>query len=71
MKRYLGLTGSKLNAAIWGVSCFAVMIFGYNQAAAGGVLTTLAFNEEFPKMDTLNTTGAQKHHNSLIQGSMT
>lgn len=69
MARYVGLRGSKLNSAIWGVFCVAVMIlFDYNQAAAGGVLTTPSFAEAFLKMDTLDTMGSQKHYNSLIQG---
>ena len=68
MKRYWGLQGSGLNAAIWGLSCFCIMIFGYNQAVAGGVLTTVSFQRQFPEMDTIDTKGAQQHHNATIQG---
>lgn len=68
MAPYWGLRGSKLHAAVWAEACVAVAIFGYNQAAAGGVLTTVSFNKQFPKMDVIDTTGAQKHYNSTIQG---
>ena len=47
---------------------FAIMIFGYNQAVAGGVLTTASFNRQFPEMDVIDATGPQKHYNSTIQG---
>ncbi|KIY03450.1 uncharacterized protein Z520_00141 [Fonsecaea multimorphosa CBS 102226] len=70
MKRFWGLRGRWLNAAIWALAMFAVMIFGYNQAVAGGVLTTASFNRAFPKMDVIDTTGAQKHYNSTIQGTV-
>ncbi|OAL36121.1 hypothetical protein AYO20_04535 [Fonsecaea nubica] len=70
MKRFWGLRGRGLNAAIWALAMFAVMIFGYNQAVAGGVLTTPSFNRQFPKMDVIDTTGAQKHYNSTIQGTV-
>jgi hypothetical protein len=69
MKRFWGLRGPKLHAAIWAESCVAVAIFGYNQAAAGGVLTDPSFISQFPRMDVVNTTGAQKHYNSTIQGT--
>lgn len=68
MKRFWGLRGRRLNAAIWALSMFAIMIFGYNQAVAGGVLTTASFNRQFPKMDVIDATGSQKHYNSTIQG---
>ena len=68
MKRYWGLRHGALQAAIWAEACAAVMIFGYNQAAAGGVLTSESFNKQFPKMDVIDTTGSQKQYNSTIQG---
>ncbi|KAF2098694.1 general substrate transporter [Rhizodiscina lignyota] len=70
MAPYFGLRGSKLHTAIWAEAFFSVMIFGYNQAAAGGVLTTASFARQFPKMDVLDTTGAQQKHNSTIQGTV-
>jgi hypothetical protein len=68
MARFWGLRGSKLSLTIWAEACFCVMIFGYNQASAGGVLADASFNRQFPQMDTLDTSGAQKQHNSKIQG---
>ncbi len=68
MKRFWGLRGRWLNAAIWALAMFAIMIFGYNQAVAGGVLTTASFNRQFPEMDVIDATGPQKHYNSTIQG---
>ncbi len=69
MPRFMGLRGSKLHAAIWAEACVCVSIFGYNQAAAGGVLTTESFNKQFPRMDTIDTTGAKKRNNATIQGT--
>ena len=46
----------------------AFTTYGYNLSAPGGLLTLKAFNEQFPQMDTFNSTGAEEHHNSLIQG---
>lgn len=37
-------------------------------SVAGGLLTLPAFNSQFPRMDTINTTGAVKAENSTIQG---
>lgn len=68
MAPFWGLRGSKLHFAIWMEACFGVMIFGYNQSAAGGVLSDSTFNLQFPRMDTLFTTGALKKENSRIQG---
>lgn len=68
MNPYFGLSGSGLRIAIWMEACFAVMIFGYNSASAGGVLGLPKFNEEFPAIDTTNVPEDQRHHNSTIQG---
>jgi hypothetical protein len=70
MGRYWGLRGKKLSAAIWTVSMFAIMIFGFNQAVAGGLLALESFNREFPQMDTVDTTGHTQSHNSTIQGML-
>jgi hypothetical protein len=37
-------------------------------SVAGGLLTLPAFNEQFPRMDTINTTGDLNKENSTIQG---
>ncbi|KAJ5279832.1 hypothetical protein N7478_005204 [Penicillium angulare] len=70
MARFWGLRGSKLHMAIWMEACFGVMIFGYNQSSAGGVLSDATFNLQFPRMDTLSTTGSLQRYNSRIQGTV-
>ena len=54
--------------AIWAEAFFSVMIFGFNQSAAGGVLSFDTFNKQFPRIDTLNTEGSLKAENARIQG---
>lgn len=71
MYRLQELRGPMLHLAIWVEACFGVMIFGYNQASVGGVLTNLTFNRQFPLMDTISTTGALREQNSRIQGIIT
>lgn len=69
MKRqYWGLRGPKLHLAIWIEACFGIMTFGYNSGAAGAVLGEVAFNAQFPQINTATTTGVQNQHNSTIQG---
>lgn len=68
MTRSGALRGSRLSLAIWTEACFGVMIFGYNQASAGGVLGDDVFNHQFPRMDTLHTEGAEKAEHAKIQG---
>ncbi|ETN44473.1 uncharacterized protein HMPREF1541_10143 [Cyphellophora europaea CBS 101466] len=70
MKLYWGLRGPRLHAAIWAEACVLVSIFGYNQAAAGGVLTTRSFNDQFPQMDVINNEGERKRYNSTVQGTV-
>ena len=69
MARFFGLKGSKLHVAVWAEAFFAVAIFGYNQAAAGGLLTTPAFARAFPSIDVIDAPEAEKHHRSTIQGT--
>lgn len=68
MQKYWGLRSHSMHAAVWAVSCVAIMIFGYNQAAAGGALAMENFQRQFPDMDTIDTTGQQQKHNATIQG---
>jgi len=68
MQKYWGLSGHSMHAAVWAVSCVAIMIFGYNQAAAGGALAMKNFQRQFPEMDTIDTTGQLQKHNATIQG---
>jgi hypothetical protein len=52
--------------------CLAVvpsfLLFGYNQSNLGGVIGFKDFVKRFPEIDTVNTTGEAKAHNSTIQG---
>ena len=69
LKPYLGLRGNALlRAAVMLVVCPTFTCYGYNMSVAGGLLTLSAFNSQFPRMDTINTTGAVKAENSTIQG---
>ncbi|KAJ7102541.1 putative MFS sugar transporter [Mycena belliarum] len=71
MQNYFGLRGESLNAAlIWAVIMPAYLLFGYNNAVAGGLLDLPAWVELFPQIDTVNTTGAKQAHNSRIQGTV-
>lgn len=69
LKPYLGLSGNALiRAAVWLVVCPTFTCYGYNMSVAGGLLTLPTFNDQFPRMDTINTEGALKQENSNIQG---
>jgi hypothetical protein len=60
-----GLRGRKLSLAVWGVAMWAIIISGFNQASAGGVLGNPLFLKQFPQ---LNTAGPDSQHKSTIQG---
>lgn len=68
-QKHLGLRGKSLHAAIWTISCVAIMIFGYNQGSAGNVVTLPSFYTRFPEMNTVTVQGAKKAHNATIQGT--
>ncbi|KAJ5166604.1 uncharacterized protein N7482_005385 [Penicillium canariense] len=71
LKPYLGLRGNALlRAAVMLVVCPTFTCYGYNMSVAGGLLTLDAFNNQFPRMDTIHTTGAVQHENSTIQGTV-
>jgi MFS family permease len=44
------------------------ILFGYNQAGVGGLLSLPDWTKTFPEIDTTNTKGAVKSHNATIQG---
>ncbi|KUJ19652.1 general substrate transporter [Mollisia scopiformis] len=44
------------------------ILFGYNQAGVGGLLSLPDWTKTFPEIDTTNTKGAVKAHNATIQG---
>ncbi|KAG4027343.1 hypothetical protein MFRU_031g00900 [Monilinia fructicola] len=71
MAKYFGLRGQALQRAmIWAVVMPAYILFGYNNAVAGGLLSLPAWIETFPQLDTSNVTGTQKDHNSRLQGTV-
>ncbi|KAL3480161.1 general substrate transporter [Aspergillus californicus] len=57
-------------AQIFGVLAPSYIVFGYNQSGLGGLVDFPSWVEEFPETDTVNTTGAQKSHNSTVQGAV-
>lgn len=69
LKPYLGLRGNALlRAAVMLVVGPTFTCYGYNMSVAGGLLTLDAFNNQFPRMDTIHTEGELNHENSQIQG---
>lgn len=71
-KKYLfNLRGRALrNAQIWAVILPAYILFGYNNAVAGPLLDLPSWIETFPRIDTVNTTGAEETNNSRVQGTV-
>lgn len=68
MAKYLGFRGKALAAAqIWILIMPAYILFGFNNGVAGGLLSMPSFVKQFPRIDTANTTGDLKTHNSRIQ----
>ncbi|KAJ5613730.1 hypothetical protein N7528_007384 [Penicillium herquei] len=66
----LPFTGSRLQIAfVILVVAPSYLLFGYNQAVLGSLLSLKSWVEIFPEIDTINTTGAQKSHNSTSQGA--
>ncbi|KAK7064797.1 MFS sugar transporter [Favolaschia claudopus] len=70
-QRYFGLRGNALsNAMVWAVIMPAYLLFGYYNGVAGGLLDLPSWVALFPEIDTINTEGSQKTHNSHIQGTV-
>ncbi|KAJ5008855.1 Sugar transporter STL1 [Colletotrichum sp. SAR 10_99] len=66
---FFGLTGNGLTILQLAlIVCPSFILFGYNQAGLGGLLTTEDWVKTFPEIDTVNTTGATKNKNSTLQG---
>ncbi|KAK9774539.1 putative General substrate transporter [Seiridium cardinale] len=66
---HFGVTGRSLTILQLGlIVAPSFILFGYNQAGVGGLLTESDWVKTFPELDTVNTTGAQKSKNSTIQG---
>ncbi|CAI7567773.1 unnamed protein product [Penicillium pancosmium] len=63
------LRGKSLGRVIGLVGAVGFVLQGYDQAVANGLLTLGSFIAIFPQIDTVNTHGSQKSHNSTIQGT--
>lgn len=67
--RHFGLTGNALSnlqlALIVGPS---FVLFGYNQAGIGGLLSEEDWVKTFPEIDVVNSEGAEKSRKSTLQG---
>ncbi|KAI1850282.1 hypothetical protein JX266_004140 [Neoarthrinium moseri] len=66
---HFGATGTTLSVLqLAFIVAPSFILFGYNQAGVGGLLTESDWVKTFPQIDTVNTTGAEKSKNSTIQG---
>ncbi|KAJ5163065.1 General substrate transporter [Penicillium coprophilum] len=63
------LKGKSLSLVIGLVGAVGFVLQGYDQAVANGLLTLGSFIAVFPQIDTVNTSGSEKAHNSKIQGT--
>ncbi|KAH7308572.1 general substrate transporter [Stachybotrys elegans] len=67
--KYFGLSGHALSVLqIALVVCPAFILFGYNQAGVGGLLSEEDWVHTFPEIDTVNATGDEKSRKSTLQG---
>ncbi|BCR84191.1 sugar porter family MFS transporter [Aspergillus chevalieri] len=65
------MQGERLGIAqIFLVACPSFILFGYNQSGVGGLVDFPSCTRQFPAIDTVNTTGAQKSHNATVQGAV-
>ncbi|KAJ5579987.1 uncharacterized protein N7459_005972 [Penicillium hispanicum] len=60
--------GASLQRMIAVLGSVAFLVQGYNQAVMNGFTTLPNFLSTIPQVDTVNTTGGQKSHNSTILG---
>lgn len=68
-KSYFGLTGAslaKLQTTL--IVAPAFILFGYNQANLGGLITQDDWVKTFPQIDTVHAKGAEKSQKSTLQG---
>ncbi|KAE8351125.1 general substrate transporter [Aspergillus coremiiformis] len=57
-------------AQIFLIVCPSFILFGYNQSGVGGLTNFPSWIRQFPQIDTVHTTGAQKSHNATVQGAV-
>ncbi|KAJ5131781.1 hypothetical protein N7448_005939 [Penicillium atrosanguineum] len=63
-----GVQGESLQRMIAVLGSVAFLVQGYNQSVMNGFTTLPSFLEAIPEVDTVNTVGAQKSHNTTILG---
>ncbi|KAL5375382.1 hypothetical protein PMIN06_002682 [Paraphaeosphaeria minitans] len=69
MKKFYGLTGTKLNVAIAVIAGTDFALFGYDQGVMGGLLTLGSFLRHFPEIDTAHPPpGTTASYTFTIQG---
>ncbi|KAF2640831.1 general substrate transporter [Massarina eburnea CBS 473.64] len=69
MKKFYGLTGTKLNIAIAVIAGTDFALFGYDQGVMGGLLTLGSFLKFFPEINTANPPpGKTASQTSNVQG---
>lgn len=67
----IGKTGSALTVfQLALIVAPSFILFGYNQAGVGGLLTLSDWEKTFPEIDTAHSTGAEKSRKSTIQGAV-
>ncbi|KAK6599880.1 hexose carrier protein [Botrytis cinerea] len=67
----MGLRGRGLRIAqIAFIVAPGFTLFGYNQAGLGPLATLHSWAHQFPSLDTVNTTGPLKSHNSINSGAV-
>lgn len=64
------LKGKSLSQVIGLIGAVGFVLQGYDQAVSNGLLTLGSFIAVFPQIDTVNTSGGEKSHNSTIQGML-
>ncbi|CAG7940058.1 unnamed protein product [Penicillium olsonii] len=71
MSRFqLPLTGTRLQVSFMIlIVAPSFVLFGYNQAVLGSILNLQSWVQQFPDIDTINTTGSEKSQNSTSQGT--
>ncbi|CAJ0553221.1 Ff.00g117330.m01.CDS01 [Fusarium sp. VM40] len=66
---YMGVSGQSLAVLqIAAIVAPSFILFGYNQAGIGGLLTEEDWVKTFPEIDTVNAEGAEKSRKSTLQG---
>lgn len=69
VQKYFGVQGNALSILqIALVVAPSFILFGYNQAGIGGLLSEEDWVKTFPEIDTVNSTGSEKSRKKTLQG---